>query len=67
MATALDVGDIEGHRSMAHIPAADREHLVETRTASSNLLVERVKILKDLIVKRDDMLGGYEQNMTKLA
>ena len=67
MATALDVSDIDGHQSMAHTPGSERDHLVETRTHSLSILVEKIKNLKDTIANKDELLLGYQQNLARLT
>ena len=51
---------------MAHTPGTERDHLVDVRTSSSNLLVEQIRTLKETIANKDEQLLGYEQNLAQL-
>jgi hypothetical protein len=65
IATALEINDIQGHQPFGQTPAADRELLVDVRTSSCNLFVERIKMLKDIIIKKDEVLLSYQQSLAK--
>jgi hypothetical protein len=67
IATALELHEVPGHQPMAQTPAAERDHLVEVRTSSCNMFVERIKMLKDVISTKDETLLSYEQSLAKLA
>ena len=55
-----------GLRSMSHIPRDERQRLFTDREQSCELLASRVKVLRERISRKDDLLQGYEKDLSKL-
>ncbi|KAK2175101.1 hypothetical protein NP493_750g01052 [Ridgeia piscesae] len=66
VASALELDSIEGLRSMAHIPKDEREKLVCAREQGCELVTGRIKVLKERIARKDELLQGYEKDLAKL-
>jgi hypothetical protein len=66
LASVLEMDDVEGLRSMAHIPKDERIKLSEYREQAVERLSSRVKVLKDRIARKDELLQGYERDLAKL-
>jgi len=65
-ASALELDDISGLRSMAHIPQDERIRLAREREAAVELLTSRIKVLLERITRKDELLQGYEKDLAKL-
>jgi len=66
MAASLDLEEIDGLRPMAHIPKDERELLIAAREKATELLANRIQVLKERISRKDDLLQGYENDLSKL-
>ncbi|CAL1541605.1 unnamed protein product [Lymnaea stagnalis] len=66
VASSLDLDEIEGLRPMAHSPKDERELLMVARERACQLLVNRIHVLKERIARKDELLKGYELDLTKL-
>ena len=66
IAGALELEDIGGLRSMAHIPQDERHRLAGERETACELVASRVKVLKERIQRKDELLQGYEKDLAKL-
>ncbi|XP_059145230.1 forkhead-associated domain-containing protein 1-like [Physella acuta] len=66
MACTLDIEQIEGLRPMAHAPRDEREALLAARERACQLLTSRIQVLKERIARKDELLQGYETDLTKL-
>ncbi|KAI0210169.1 hypothetical protein LSAT2_005102 [Lamellibrachia satsuma] len=66
VASALELDSIEGLRSMAHIPKDEREKLMCAREQGCELVTGRIKVLKERIARKDELLQGYEKDLAKL-
>ena len=66
MAASLDLEEIDGLRPMAHIPKDEREALIDARERACELLANRIQVLKERIARKDDLLQGYETDLSKL-
>ena len=66
MASALELDEVAGLRSMAHIPKDERYNLVSDRERAVQLLASRVKVLQERIARKDELLQGYERDLAKL-
>ncbi|EDO42377.1 predicted protein [Nematostella vectensis] len=62
----LEVDPVPGTRSMAHIPAEEREKLEQDRSKAVELLVSRVKLLQERLDRKENLLGGYEKDLVNL-
>lgn len=51
---------------MAHIPRDERLRLASDREHGCELLTSRVKVLKERIIRKDELLQGYERDLAKL-
>ncbi len=66
VASSLELDDIAGLRSMAHIPKDERQFLTMERERSVEILASRIKVLKERITRKDELLQGYERDLAKL-
>ncbi|XP_025083413.1 forkhead-associated domain-containing protein 1-like [Pomacea canaliculata] len=66
VASALELEEVQGLRSMAHMPKDERDRLVAEREAACELLANRVHVLKERIIRKDELLQGYEHDLAKL-
>ena len=66
MASALEMDDVSGLRSMAHIPKDERARLAGQREQAVELLASRIKVLKERITRKDELLQGYERDLARL-
>ncbi|XP_074654720.1 uncharacterized protein LOC141908523 isoform X2 [Tubulanus polymorphus] len=66
MASCLELEEIYGLRSMAHIPRDERDKLSEEREKCCEMLANRIKALKDRLSRKEDLLQGYETDLAKL-
>ena len=51
---------------MAHIPSDERRRLHTEREAAAEAVTSRVKVLKERITRKDELLQGYERDLAKL-
>ena len=66
VASSLELDDIGGLRSMAHIPRDERIRLARERESGVELLTSRIKVLIERIQRKDELLQGYEKDLAKL-
>ena len=66
MSSCLELDEVPGLRSMGHIPKDERRRLQEDREKSCEMLANRVKVLKERIVRKDELLQGYERDLARL-
>ena len=63
---ALELEEVQGLRTMAHMPKDEREKLVAGREESREFIASRIQILKERILRKDELLQGYEKDLAKL-
>ena len=63
---SLEMDDVAGLRSIAHIPKDERAKLFSEREQSAEILSSRIKVLKERIARKDELLQGYERDLAKL-
>lgn len=66
VASALEMDEVEGLRSMAHLPRDERLRLASLREQAVELLTSRVRVLKERIARKDELLQGYERDLARL-
>jgi len=66
MASCLELESVEGLRQIGHIPKDERERLLSERESSCQLLANRIKVLKERIARKDELLQGYERDLVKM-
>ena len=62
----MELEDVDGLRSMAHIPSDERQRLFTEREQSCEMLASRIKVLRERISRKDELLQGYEKDLSKL-
>ncbi|XP_050412861.2 forkhead-associated domain-containing protein 1 isoform X1 [Patella vulgata] len=66
VAGTLEAGDVEGLRPMAHLPRDDRTRLLAQRERTCDLLVKKIRVLKEVLARKEGMLVNYEKDLEKL-
>lgn len=66
MASTLELEEVEGLRPIGHIPRDERERLLRERETACQLLSNRVKVMKERIARKDELLQGYERDLAKM-
>ena len=66
VASALEMDDIGGLRSMAHIPRDERRHLATQREHSCEVITSKIRALRERVARKDELLQGYERDLAKL-
>ena len=66
IASTLEMDSIGGLRSIAHIPRDERSRLAGEREQAIEQLTSRIKVLKERIMRKDELLQGYERDLAKL-
>jgi hypothetical protein len=66
IAQALELEEIQGLRSMAHMPRDERLALVEERLLVCEFINTRIQVLKERVLRKDELLQGYENDLAKL-
>ena len=51
---------------MAHAPRDERRILTSEREKACELLASRIKVMKERIARKDELLHGYERDLEKL-
>ncbi|WAR14835.1 FHAD1-like protein [Mya arenaria] len=63
---ASENSGIEGLRPLGHIPKDERERLLRERERSCDKLVNQVRVYRERISRKDELLQGYERDLAKL-
>ncbi|XP_064642257.1 forkhead-associated domain-containing protein 1-like [Lineus longissimus] len=66
IASCLELEECRGLRSMAHIPKDERDRLGSEREQMCELMSSRIKTLKERLSRKEELLQGYEQGLSKL-
>ncbi|CAH1240697.1 FHAD1 [Branchiostoma lanceolatum] len=66
MANELELNELDGLKSMAHLPRDERDRLAKARQKAIELLASRIRVLHQRIERKDELLNGYEKDMSKL-
>lgn len=66
IANTLELEEIQGLRALAHMPKDERERLVLERESACEFLAGRIQVLKERIARKDELLQGYERDLSKL-
>ena len=53
-------------RPLGHIPRDERERVLREREMSCDRLVNQVKVYRERIARKDELLQGYEKDLAKL-
>ena len=66
IASALQLDNVNGMRSMGHIPRDERVRLAAEREQTCERLATIIKVMKERIDRKDELLQGYEKDLAKL-
>ncbi|XP_013409722.1 forkhead-associated domain-containing protein 1-like [Lingula anatina] len=66
IASSLEMEEVKGLRSMSHIPKDERRRLYDDREKSCEMLASRIKVLKERISRKDELLQTYERDLARL-
>ena len=66
ISAAVELEGIEGLRTLGHIPKDERERLLREREKACEKLVGQVRVYKERIARKDELLQGYERDLAKL-
>ncbi|XP_069112463.1 forkhead-associated domain-containing protein 1-like isoform X2 [Argopecten irradians] len=66
VASCLDLESVDGLRPIGHIPKDERERLMMERENSCQLVANRIKVLKERVARKDELLQGYERDLVKM-
>ncbi|XP_060586593.1 forkhead-associated domain-containing protein 1-like isoform X3 [Ruditapes philippinarum] len=62
----LDLDGIEGLRPLGHIPKDERDRLLRDRERACEKVVNQIKVYRERIARKDELLQGYERDLAKL-
>ena len=62
----IDLNEIDGLRSMANLPADEREKLLGARNKTIELICIKLKDLKESLERKDKLLSEYEIDLARL-
>lgn len=62
----LDVETMPALRPIGHIPKDERQRLMEERERAVESLSSRIKLIKERIVRKDELLQGYERDLARM-
>ena len=66
ISTSLQLDGIEGCRPIGHIPKDERERLLREREHACEKMVNQIKVYRERINRKDELLQGYERDLAKL-
>ncbi|KAL4221029.1 Forkhead-associated (FHA) phosphopeptide binding domain 1 [Mactra antiquata] len=66
LSTSLELDGIEGLRPLGHIPKDERDRLLRERERACEKLVNQIKVYRERISRKDELLQGYEMDLAKL-
>ena len=66
IASSLEMENISGMQSMAHIPDDERVRLGHDRERAVEVVTSKIKVLKERIGRKDELLQGYDTDLAKL-
>ena len=66
VASVLDLDSVYGLRPIGHIPKDERERLLEEREKACEILTNKIKLIKERIDRKDELLQGYEGDLAKM-
>ncbi|XP_033764191.1 LOW QUALITY PROTEIN: forkhead-associated domain-containing protein 1-like [Pecten maximus] len=66
VASCLDLDSVDGLRPIGHIPRDERERLIMERENACQLVANRIKVLKERVSRKDELLHGYERDLVKM-
>ncbi|XP_048767224.2 forkhead-associated domain-containing protein 1-like isoform X2 [Ostrea edulis] len=66
MASCLEMESVDGLRPIGHIPKDERERLLLERENMCQVLANRIKVLRERIARKEELLQGYERDLAKL-
>ena len=66
LASNLDLESIQGLRSVTHLPHDERQRLAEEREKAAGVMSQRVRILKERLSRKEELLRSYEQDLARL-
>ena len=66
ISTSLEIEGVDGLRPLGHIPRDERERVLREREMSCDRLVNQVKVYRERIARKDELLQGYEKDLAKL-
>lgn len=66
VASSLELDEIDGLRSMSHLSKEERQRLQGERERACEVVTSRIKVLKERLLRKDELLQGYENDLAKL-
>ncbi|XP_021372851.1 forkhead-associated domain-containing protein 1-like isoform X2 [Mizuhopecten yessoensis] len=66
VASCLELDSVEGLRPIGHIPRDERERLIMERENACQLVASRIKVLRERVSRKDELLQGYERDLVKM-
>ena len=66
MSVSLELEGIEGQKSLSHIPKDERERLLRERERACEKLSNQIRVYRERISRKDELLQGYERDLAKL-
>lgn len=66
MSDALDLDCGSCLKSIAHLSLEESEHLTTERRSDQEKILSHVNALKERVERKDDLLEGYERNLSKV-
>ena len=66
ISSTLDMEGVEGLRPLGHIPRDERDRLLRERERSCDKLVNEIRVYRERINRKDELLQGYERDLAKL-
>jgi hypothetical protein len=66
LGSVLELENLRQMKSLAHVARDDRRFLVAEREQELERIVSVLRLLKERIERKDELLQGYEHDLAKL-
>lgn len=66
IASCLDVDSVQGLRPIGHIPKDERQRLMDERERACEALTVKIKLIRERIDRKDELLQGYERDLARM-
>ena len=63
---SLNIEDTAGMRSLSRLPEDEQKRLHREREQSSQIVANRIQLLRERLLRKDELLQGYEEDLAKL-